>query len=205
MLPIHLPHAADWAWKPAHRPGKNGAVRFRARPGIDRRPEMPFPMPFAERPTRLLHLDLPDESATEALAASLAAAIRPGDVLALEGDLGAGKTVFARAFIRALGDGLEEVPSPTFTLVQTYEFSGGTIYHFDLFRLTDPEEAYELAIEEAFAEGISLIEWPGRLGPLLPPGRLEIALGVGASPTARRATLTGGADWGRRLREAGLA
>lgn len=162
-------------------------------------------MPLAERPTRLLHLDLPDEAATEALAAALAAATRPGDVLALEGDLGAGKTVFARAFIRALGDGLEEVPSPTFTLVQTYALSGGTIYHFDLFRLTDPEEAYELAIEEAFADGISLIEWPGRLGALLPPGRLEIALDAGATPTARRVTFNGGADWGRRLREAGIA
>lgn len=205
MVPIRHSNTADWAWKPARRPGKNGAVRFRARPGIGRRPEKPYPMPLAERPTRLLHLELPDEAATEALAASLASAARPGDVLALEGDLGAGKTVFARAFIRALGDGLEEVPSPTFTLVQTYEFAGGTLYHFDLFRLTDPEEAYELAIEEAFADGISLIEWPGRLGPLLPPGRLEIALDAGAAPTARRVTLTGVADWGRRLREAGLA
>jgi tRNA threonylcarbamoyladenosine biosynthesis protein TsaE len=205
MVSIRLPNAADWAWKPARRPGKNGAVRFRARPGIGRRPEMPFLMSLAERPTRLLHLDLPDEAATETLAAALAAAARPGDVLALEGDLGAGKTVFARAFIRACGNGLEEVPSPTFTLVQTYELPGATIYHFDLFRLTDPEEAYELAIEEAFADGISLIEWPDRLGPLLPPGRLEIALDAGSEPTARRVTLTGAADWGQRLKEAGLA
>jgi len=162
-------------------------------------------MSTAERPPRLLHMDLPDEAATEALAAALAKSARPGDVIALEGDLGAGKTVFARAFIRARGNGLEEVPSPTFTLVQSYELPGGAIHHFDLFRLTDPEEAYELAIEEAFADGISLIEWPDRLGALLPPDRLEVALDAGNEPTARRATLTGGADWARRLKEAGLA
>jgi len=162
-------------------------------------------MSLAESPSRLPHADLPDESATEALAAGLAALARPGDVLALFGDLGTGKTVFARAFVRARGGGDEEVPSPTFTLVQTYELAGGTVHHFDLFRLTAPEEAYELDIEEAFAEGISLIEWPDRLGPLLPPGRLEIHMAHGDGPTARRATLSGTADWPRRLREAGLA
>ena len=162
-------------------------------------------MNLAQCPPRLLHLELPDEAATEALAATLAAAARPGDVLALIGDLGAGKTVFARAFIRARGTGLEEVPSPTFTLVQTYETDGATIHHFDLFRLSAPEEAYELAIEEAFADGISLVEWPDRLGALLPPGRLEVALEAGAAATARRATLAGADGWPDRLREAGLA
>jgi len=161
-------------------------------------------MSLAPRPPILLHRELPDEAATERLAATLAATARPGDVLALIGDLGTGKTVFARAFIRARGTGLEEVPSPTFTLVQTYDVDGGTIHHFDLFRLTAPDEAYELAIEEAFADGISLIEWPDRLGALLPPGRLEIALEAGAEATARRATLSGAAEWGDRLREAGL-
>lgn len=162
-------------------------------------------MPLAARLPRLLHVDLPDEPATEALAAALAAAARPGDVLALFGDLGTGKTVFARAFIRARGSGDEEVPSPTFTLVQTYELAAGVVYHFDLFRLTAPEEAYELAIEEAFADGISLIEWPDRLGPLLPPERLDIRIEHGTRPTARRATLSGTAGWQSRLREAGLA
>lgn len=162
-------------------------------------------MSLAPRPPRLLQIDLPDEAATEALAEALAAVVRPGDVLALAGDLGAGKTVFARAFIRARGTGQEEVPSPTFTLVQTYEVDGGTIHHFDLFRLTAPEEAYELAIEEAFADGISLIEWPDRLGTLLPPARLEVALEAGAEATARRATLSGAAGWSDRLKEAGLA
>jgi len=175
------------------------------RPATGCRLEMPSLMSLAERPIRLLQLDLPDEAATEMLAAGLAAAARPGDVLAVVGDLGAGKTVFARAFIRARGNGLEEVPSPTFTLIQVYELAGGTIYHFDLFRLTAPEEAYELDIEEAFADGISLIEWPGRLGALLPPGRLEVTLDAGATATARRATLAGAADWGPRLKEAGLA
>jgi tRNA threonylcarbamoyladenosine biosynthesis protein TsaE len=118
------------------------------------------------------------------------------------GDLGTGKTTFARAFIRALG-GDEEVPSPTFTLVQLYELDRATIWHFDLYRLRAPEEAWELGIEEAFATGIALIEWPERLGPLLPERRLEIAFAFGERPEARHAALSAGADWAARL--AGIA
>jgi len=143
-------------------------------------------------------IDLPDEAATAALAARFAAAARPGDVIGLKGELGAGKTSFARAFIRACG-GDGEVPSPTFTLVQVYELSGGGIWHFDLYRLRDPEEAWELGIEDAFRAGISLIEWPERLGRLLPARRLEIAFDFGPLPTARRATLTAGMEWAARL------
>src|SRR6266704_6126905 len=91
--------------------------------------------------------ELPDEAATAALAAGIAALARPGDVIALKGELGAGKTSFARAFIRARG-GVEAVPSPTFTLVQVYELPGGPIWHIDLYRLRDPEEAWELIRSE---------------------------------------------------------
>jgi tRNA threonylcarbamoyladenosine biosynthesis protein TsaE len=143
-------------------------------------------------------IELPDEPATAALAARVAALVRPGDVIALKGELGAGKTSFARAFIRARG-GAEQVPSPTFTLVQIYELADATVWHFDCYRLRDPEEAWELGIEDAFADGISLIEWPERLGPLLPPRRLELSLLPGASPEARRAEIDPGPEWADRI------
>jgi len=146
----------------------------------------------------MIVIDLPDEAATAALAARVAALARPGDVIALAGELGAGKTTFARAFIAARG-GAEEVPSPTFTLVQVYELSGASVWHFDCYRLRDPEEAWELGIEDAFRDGISLIEWPERLGALLPARRLEITLLPGKSPGARRARLDRGSAWGARL------
>jgi tRNA threonylcarbamoyladenosine biosynthesis protein TsaE len=144
---------------------------------------------------------LPDPAATAALAAALARLARPGDVIALRGDLGAGKTFFARAFIAE-----PDVPSPTFTLVQTYDLSepGGKqrrIWHFDLYRLQSPEEAVELDIEDAFAEGISLIEWPDRLGPLLPVERLDVELAFGATPDGRIARLSAGGSWAARLAE----
>src|SRR5229473_496352 len=126
----------------------------------------------------MIVIELPDEAATAALAAHIAALARPGDVIALKGELGAGKTSFARAFIRARG-GVEAVPSPTFTLVQVYELADGTIWHIDAYRLRDPEEAWELDIEDAFRDGVSLIEWPERLGPLVPARRLEITLSAG--------------------------
>ena len=143
-------------------------------------------------------LVLADETATASLAAALAARARPGDVLTLSGVLGAGKTSFARFFIRALGIG-EEVPSPTFTLVQTYETTRGTVWHFDLYRLTSPEEVWELGFEEALIDGIILIEWPERIGALLPRERLDLTLAAGASPQARVATLQGSAGWSARL------
>ncbi|HEV8032296.1 MAG TPA: tRNA (adenosine(37)-N6)-threonylcarbamoyltransferase complex ATPase subunit type 1 TsaE [Stellaceae bacterium] len=143
-------------------------------------------------------IELPDENATAALAAHIAALARAGDIIALKGELGAGKTSFTRAFIRARG-GVEEVPSPTFTLVQAYELAGPTVWHFDCYRLREPEEAWELGIEDAFRDAISLIEWPERLGPLLPTRRLEIALLSGATPNARRAAIDAGAEWADRI------
>jgi tRNA threonylcarbamoyladenosine biosynthesis protein TsaE len=150
----------------------------------------------------MIVIELPDEAATAAFAARIAALARSGDVIALKGELGAGKTSFARAFIRARG-GAEAVPSPTFTLVQLYELGEGTIWHIDCYRLRDPDEAWELDIEDAFNDGISLIEWPEKLGPLIPARRLEIALSEGSTPAARRAAIDPGAGWAARL--SGLA
>ncbi len=152
--------------------------------------------PFAERT-----LALANEAATAALARRIAALARPGDVIALHGDLGAGKTFFARAFI-----GEADVPSPTFTLVQTYSRGDGApIWHFDLYRLKQAGEAVELDIEDAFAEGISLIEWPERLGGLLPAERLDVALatprGEADESTRRIAILTGRGRWAALLAE----
>src|SRR5690606_10732392 len=117
-------------------------------------------MPDPEAPPRL-ELSLPDPGATANLARLLAAAVRPGDLIALAGDLGAGKSTFARAFVHArqdmTGTPREEVPSPTFTLVQTYEIPGGAVWHFDLYRLSQPEEAGELGLDEALTDGIVLI------------------------------------------------
>src|SRR6266550_896042 len=129
----------------------------------------------------MIVIELPDEAATTALAARIATLARPGDVIALKGELGAGKTSFARAFIRARAGRDEVVPSPTFTLAQPYDFADVTIWHFDCYRLRDPEEAWELGIEDAFRDGISLIEWPERFGPLIPERRLEITFEHGGS------------------------
>ena len=117
---------------------------------------------------------LPDPAATDALGAALASRLRAGDVVCLRGPLGAGKTSLARGLIAALGGG-QDAPSPTFTLVQTYE-TDPPLWHFDLYRLTDPEEIWELGWEEAREEAACLIEWPERLGRHLPADRLEIAL-----------------------------
>ena len=148
----------------------------------------------------MLVIDLADENTTAALAARIAQLAVREDVIALKGDLGTGKTTFARAFIRARGYQQDEVPSPTFTLVQLYELASAAVWHFDLYRLRTSEEAWELGIEDAFTEGISLIEWPERLGPLLPPRRLQITLEFGNRPDTRRATLDPGAGWEARLK-----
>jgi tRNA threonylcarbamoyladenosine biosynthesis protein TsaE len=147
-------------------------------------------------------MELGDEAATVALARRIAAVARAGDVIALAGDLGTGKTRFARAFVdAAAGDG-EEVPSPTFTLVQTYDaaVAGAAveIRHFDLYRLKSPDETLELGIEEAFAEAITLVEWPDRLGSLKPREHLEIRLSI-AGDGARQARLVPSAAWRDRV------
>jgi tRNA threonylcarbamoyl adenosine modification protein YjeE len=146
----------------------------------------------------MITVDLPDETATANLAARIAAVAEPADVIALRGELGTGKTAFARAFIRERGE-LADIPSPTFTLVQIYDAGSTAIWHFDLYRIRTPEEAWELGIEDAFTAGISLVEWPERLGPLLPERRLEITFTFGADPGARRLSLDPSKEWQARL------
>jgi tRNA threonylcarbamoyladenosine biosynthesis protein TsaE len=139
-----------------------------------------------------------DEAGTRALAGRVAARARRRDVIALQGALGAGKTEFARGFIAARGVDCE-VPSPTFPLVQLYDASDIVIYHFDLYRLERAEDAFELGIEEAFAEGISLIEWPDRLGSYLPRERLDVTLEAGTDESGRTISLEGFGSWVERL------
>ncbi len=141
--------------------------------------------------TRLI--ELPSQAATEALAATVAALAQVGDAILLEGVLGAGKSVFARAFLRAAtGDAALEVPSPTFTLVQRYDTRIGTVQHFDLWRLDGPTGLTELGWEEA-RDGIVLVEWPDRLGPLRPADALTVELHpTGAD--SRRAIVSGWPD-----------
>jgi tRNA threonylcarbamoyladenosine biosynthesis protein TsaE len=144
----------------------------------------------------IITLDLPDLSATHALAARLAPLLRAGDAVLLDGPLGAGKSELARAVLRAAaGDPALEVPSPTFTLVQSYDLPAGPAHHFDLYRLDGPQGLDELGWDEA-REGIVLVEWPDRLGALTPPEALRIALAPLAAEEARRATLSG---WDARL------
>jgi tRNA threonylcarbamoyladenosine biosynthesis protein TsaE len=121
---------------------------------------------------------LPDEDATQRWGGALAERLRPGDAICLSGGLGAGKTTLARALIRALTRADEEVPSPTFTLVQSYEGRDFPVAHFDLYRLVSAAEAAELGLDEALDVGAAVIEWPDRLGNDLPPDRLDIQLTI---------------------------
>lgn len=121
-------------------------------------------------------IPLPDEAATDRLAARLAPHLRPGDVVLLDGPLGAGKSHFARALIRARLGRAEEVPSPSFTLVQVYDDGATEIWHADLYRLSHPDDVLELGLPDAFATAICLVEWPDRLGPLTPPDALHLRL-----------------------------
>ncbi len=129
------------------------------------------------------------EKNTQDFATRLAKDVKPGAVLCLHGDLGTGKSVLCRALIRALSnDPALDVPSPTFTLVQTYDTPAGIIYHFDLYRLEDPEEIWELGWEEALADGITLIEWPEKAGPYIPEKAAMITL-TQLSETRRKITI----------------
>lgn len=128
--------------------------------------------------------------ATARFAAALAPALTQGDVFLLEGQIGGGKTHFARALIQARlwvdGAPVEDVPSPTFTLVQTYDTGRVEIWHADLYRLTHPDEVAELGLADAFADAICLVEWPDRLGDLAPSGALTLRFTLGDGPEERR-------------------
>lgn len=135
---------------------------------------------------------LPDEDATAALGRRMAGLLRPGDTVLLQGPIGAGKSHLARALIRARLGRMEDVPSPTFTLIQTYEAPDGDIWHTDLYRLSHPDEVLELGLEEAFSTAICLVEWPDRLGPHLPASALHLRLETEGE--GRRAVIRGGRD-----------
>ena len=139
-----------------------------------------------------------DEPQMLALAMQLARNLRVGDCLTFHGDLGAGKTTFIRAMIHVLS-GLETVPSPTFTLVQTYDSSMGQLWHFDLYRLKQADELYELGFEDALSGGILFIEWPERAKDLLPSTQLQLHLDIAPEGLKRNVTISGDAQWAARL------
>lgn len=138
-----------------------------------------------------------DEAAMAAFAARLAPVLKQGDCVALYGDLGAGKSSFARALIQGLL-GPTSVPSPTFTLVQEYETRAGRLSHFDLYRIKHVEEIFELGWEDALS-GIVLVEWPEKLGKYLPEASLAIRLDFPQHQQRRIVTLKGSAPWAPRL------
>jgi tRNA threonylcarbamoyladenosine biosynthesis protein TsaE len=141
-------------------------------------------------------VSLADLAATEALGARIAAALGVGDAVSLQGDLGAGKTTLARAILHSLGV-TEDVPSPTFTLVQYYETPKLNVRHYDLYRIEKPEEVDELGLDEALDEGAALIEWPERALAWLPPDRLHIAMSLANG--ARKAKISGPQRWARPM------
>jgi tRNA threonylcarbamoyl adenosine modification protein YjeE len=151
-------------------------------------------MPVEANPPRLL-LTSPD--ATAALARRLAPALRPGDVIFLEGPIGAGKTHFARALIGARLEAsgrTEDIPSPTFTLVQTYDDGKSEIWHADLYRLSGPGEVIELGLSDAFGDAICLVEWPDRLDPADAPDALRLDFAPLPDAEQRTLTIRGGTE-----------
>ena len=151
-----------------------------------------------QRPT--ITIESESEAATIRLGQKLAGLARDRDVITLDGYLGTGKTVFARAFISALGGG-PEVPRPTFTLLQTYQSEKGDLHHFDLYRLDGPDDVLELGLEDCLDSGITLIEWPDRLGDRLPRNRLQIHFEMAANEDGRHIYLTGQGPWPERLEQ----
>ena len=156
-------------------------------------------MTAADHPPASIRLELPDEAATRAFAMRLAGLLRVRDFVGLGGLLGIGKTTWARHMIAALAGRGMEVPSPSFTLVQSYDFDAFTLWHFDLYRIVTPEAVYELGFEDALADGVVLVEWPERLGPLLPPERLDVRFSQGPSRDQRIAEIEAHGDWRGRI------
>ena len=150
----------------------------------------------------LSEINLPDITATQEFAARFAPSLQPGDVVAFDGALGAGKTALCRAIIQALGyEG--DVPSPTFNLLQIYDVPRPhlIIWHLDLYRLEQPEDIFEIGIEEGFEVAVCLIEWPSRIGPYLPKNFLTFRLDIMADGPARKLTIFGDEIWRTRLKD----
>ena len=146
---------------------------------------------------RLRKISIADEAHTVAFARRLAPLLKAGDTVLLSGEIGAGKTFFTRAVIQSLLREPEDVPSPTFTLVQTYDAGQFDIWHCDLYRISGPDDARELGLEDAFDNAVCLIEWPDRLGRLAPSDALTL-LFSGEGP-ARAITVEGNEAWRQRL------
>lgn len=144
--------------------------------------------------SRQAEISLPTPDATRAFAARLAPDLHAGDVLLLEGQIGAGKTHFARSLIQSLQEVPEDVPSPTFTLVQVYDTRAGELWHADLYRLTGPDESVELGLVDAFETAICLVEWPDRLENLAPQSALRLGFAYGETEDSRYVTLSWSAD-----------
>ncbi len=140
------------------------------------------------KPDHTRKIRSPSPEATADIAAQLGASLVAGDVVLISGPVGAGKSHFARALIQtrlaSLGR-FEDVPSPTFTLVQTYDLKEVELWHADLYRLSHPDDILELGLDQAFEDAICLIEWPERLGPLIPEGALHLSLTPADDPEAR--------------------
>lgn len=134
------------------------------------------------------------EQDTARFAADVSRGLRAGDTLLLSGPVGAGKTHFARHLIQSLLSEAEDVPSPTFTLVQTYETVAGPLWHADLYRITSTHEIEELGLAEAFENHICIVEWPDRLGELAPPDALSLQFAQGGQENERFVTANWTAD-----------
>lgn len=151
-------------------------------------------------PLSPFQISLSSPGETAQLASRLGACLSPGDTVLLSGGIGAGKTHFARALIQSLQDMPEDVPSPTFTLVQVYDTRMGELWHSDLYRLTSPDEVIELGLTDAFETAICLVEWPDRLGDLAPPNALLLDLALGQDEETRHLTFSWQTeDWAARM------
>lgn len=146
-------------------------------------------------------MDLVDLQATERFANLIAAEAETGDVILLKGELGAGKTAFAKAFVNSFFFAGIEVPSPTFGLVQVFHTPKFSIAHYDLYRIKNQNELTELGLEEAFSSGVTLIEWPEIIGLPLPENRIELHLAYGKSEESRVVSLVAYGSWQQRLKE----
>ena len=149
-------------------------------------------------------IEIKNEAETQSLAKQIGDILEVKDFVALRGDLGAGKTSFSRSLIRSLGQDDQDVPSPTFTLVQFYELPKFTLWHFDLYRIKHPEEIYELGWEDACHEGVVLTEWPENLGNLIPEDRIEIEIFFTGKDEERIVTIKGLGAMEERLNGASI-